>query len=107
MIFSLTAQLAMFLLAPLGSVSLVLGDWLFNAFLAAKVVEHYVPNGPAIVGNISAIFPVAFNIVRSAMEPAFRVNYTGILQETVPDFNLTEWSDQMKEYLVNVTVPAQ
>jgi hypothetical protein len=107
MIFSLTAQLAMYLLAPVGSVSLILGDWLFNAFLVAKVVENYVPNGPAIVGNISAIFPVAFNIVRSAMEPAFRVNYTGILQDAVPELNLTDFAEQMKDYLVNATVPVQ
>lgn len=107
MIFSLTAQLAMYLLAPVGSVSLILGDWLFNAFLVAKVVENYVPNGPAIVGNVSAIFPVAFNIVRSAMEPAFRVNYTGILQDAVPELNLTDFAEQMKDYLVNATVPVQ
>lgn len=107
MIFSLTAQLAMYLLAPVGSVSLILGDWLFNAFLVAKVVENYVPNGPAIVGNISAIFPVAFNIVRSAMEPAFRVNYTGILQDAIPELNLTDFAEQMKDYLVNATVPVQ
>lgn len=104
MIFSIAANLAFYVLAPLGSVSLIVGDWLFNAFLTAKVVETFVPNGPAIVGNVSAIFPVVFNIVRSTMEPAFRVNYTGILQEAAPDVNMTEWAEQMKEYLVNATL---
>lgn len=103
MIFSLAANLAFFVLAPLGSVSLIVGDWLVNAFIAAKLVENFVPNGPAIVGNVSTIIPVVYNIACSAMEPIFRVNYTGILQETAPNVNFTEWSDNMKEYLVNAT----
>lgn len=107
MIFSLTAQLALFILAPIGSVSLILGDWLLNAFLVAKIIETYVPNGPAIVGNVSAVFPVAFNILRSALEPAFLVNYTGLLQEVAPELNLTEVAEQMKEYLVDASGSVQ
>ena len=105
MIFSIAASFAFFVLAPLGSVSLVVGDWLFNAFLIGKVIETFVPNGPAIVGNVSAIFPVVFNIVRSTVEPVFRVNYTGMLQDAAPDVNVSEWTEQMKEYVMNATMP--
>ncbi len=101
MIFTFAANLAFFLLAPLGSVTLVVGDWMLNAFIVAKVVENFVPNGPAVVGNFTAIFPVLFNVAKSAVEPAFRVNYTQILEENGP--NVTEWFDQMKNYMANTT----
>jgi hypothetical protein len=97
MIFTLAANLAFFLLAPLGSVTLVLGDWMLNAYIAAKIVENFIPNGPAVVGNFSAIFPVLFNVAKSAVEPVFQVNYTQVLDENGP--NITEWLDQMKTYM--------
>lgn len=99
MIFTLAANLAFFLLAPLGSVSLVLGDWMLNAYIVAKVVENFVPNGPAVVGNFTAIFPVLYNVAKSAVEPVLQVNYTEILQENGP--NMTVWFDHMKTYMTN------
>ncbi len=101
MIFTLAANFAFFLLAPLGSVTLVLGDWMLNAYIAAKLVENFVPNGPAVVGNFTAIFPVLYNVAKSAVEPAFRVNYTQILVENGP--NMTDWYDLMKNYMTNTT----
>ena len=100
MIFSFAASLAFFILAPLGSVSLIIGDWVLNAFIVAKVVETYVPNGPAVVGNVTAMFPVLFNIAKSAMDPFLQVNYTQILQENGPDINVTQITENMKEYFV-------
>ncbi len=101
MIFTFAANLAFFLLAPLGSVTLVVGDWMLNAFIVAKVVENFVPNGPAVVGNFTAIFPVLYNVAKSAVEPAFRVNYTQILEENGP--NMTEWIGQMKNYVTDTS----
>jgi hypothetical protein len=107
MIFSLAVNLALFVLAPLGSVTLAVGDWMLNAFIVAKLVENYMPNGPAVIGNMTEMFPVLVNIAKSAVDPLLQVNYTGMLQEAVPDVNLTEWSGQVKDYLLNVTVPVQ
>ncbi len=101
MIFTLAANLAFFLLAPLGSVSLVVGDWVINAFIVAKLVENFVPNGPAIVGNVSTMLPVLMNITRSAVDPFLQVNYTQILQENIPDVNMTQFTLNMKGYFIN------
>ncbi len=105
MIFSLAVNLALFVLAPLGSVTLAVGDWMLNAFIVAKVVETYMPNGPAVIGNVTEMFPVLVNIAKSAVDPLLQVNYTGMLQEAVPAVNFTQWGDQMKEFLVNATIP--
>jgi hypothetical protein len=80
----------------------VIGDWMFNAYMAAKVVETIVPNGPAIVGNVSELFPVIANTLYSAAEPILAVNYSGLMYEYMPEMkfddlrgNMTVLFDQM------------
>ena len=80
---------------PLGAAGLVIGDWMLNAFLVGKVVEHVVPNGPAIVGNFTAILPVLASTVYSAVEPALQVNYTGVAEEFLSRAEFGEWASNM------------
>lgn len=89
MIFTALVNIAFAFFGPLGAAALLLGDWLFNAFLVVKVVENVVPNGPAIIGNASEMIPVLFNTLYSAAVPFIMVNYTGMASE-----------------LMNVTTPA-
>ncbi len=90
MIFTLLTNLAFAFLGPLGAAAVVVGDWWFNLYMITKVVETVVPNGPAIVGNVSELVPVVTNTLYSAAVPLFAVNYTGLLQEYVPVINLTD-----------------
>lgn len=86
---------------PIGAASLIVGDWLFNAFLIVKTVEYVVPNGPAIVGNVSQMIPVVANILYSAVVPLLGANYTGIVNQTFGSFQ--EYTANMTEYLLNAS----
>jgi hypothetical protein len=90
MIFSILTNLAFGFLGPLGAAALVVGDWWFNLYMVTKVVETVVPNGPAIVGNMSELVPVIANTLYSAALPFITVNYSGLLQEYAPNINLTD-----------------
>ncbi len=106
MIFSILTNLAFAFLGPLGAAALVVGDWWFNLYMITKVVESVVPNGPAIVGNISELVPVVVNTLYSAAVPLFAVNYTGILQEYAPAMNLTDFQGNatlLFHQMVNLT----
>ena len=86
---------------PIGAASLIVGDWLFNAFLIVKTVEYVVPNGPAIVGNVSQMIPVVANIVYSTLIPLLGVNYTGIINQTFGSFQ--EYTANMTEYILSAS----
>ena len=86
---------------PIGAASLIVGDWLFNAFLIVKTVEYVVPNGPAIVGNVSQMIPVVANIVYSTLVPLLGVNYTGIINQTFGSFQ--EYTANMTEYILSAS----
>lgn len=94
MIFRVLVNIAFAFLGPLGAATLLIGDWLLNAFIVVKVVENVVPNGPAIVGNVSEMVPILMNAVYSAAMPVLMANYTGmandIMNVTKPIF-LEEW----------------
>lgn len=90
MIFTVLTNIAFAFLGPLGAAALVVGDWWFNLYMVTKVVETVVPNGPAIVGNISELVPVLVNTLYSAAVPLFAVNYTEFLKEYAPAINLTD-----------------
>ena len=92
MIFTVLTNIAFAFLGPLGAAAVVVGDWWFNLYMMGKVVETVVPNGPAIVGNISELVPVVANTLYSAAVPIFSVNYTGLLEHYSPDINLTDLS---------------
>jgi hypothetical protein len=106
MIFTVLTNLAFAFLGPLGAAAVVVGDWWFNLYMITKVVETVVPNGPAIVGNISELVPVVTNTLYSAAVPLFAVNYTGLLQEYVPVINLTDLQGNatlLVQQLMNLT----
>ena len=86
---------------PIGAASLIVGDWLFNAFLIVKTVEYVVPNGPAIVGNVSQMIPVVANIVYSTLVPLLGANYTGIINQTFGSFQ--EYTANMTEYILSAS----
>jgi hypothetical protein len=94
-------------LGPLGAAGVLVGDWMVNAYLAAKVVETVLPNGPAIVGNFTGIFPVLFNTVYSAVEPALQVNYTGFALDALNEIKFKELGENVTQILwayANTTV---
>ena len=86
---------------PIGAASLIVGDWLFNAFLIVKTVEYVVPTGPAIVGNVSQMIPVVANIVYSTLVPLLGANYTGIINQTFGSFQ--EYTANMTEYILSAS----
>ena len=92
MIFTVLTNLAFAFLGPLGAALVVVGDWWFNLYMVSKVVETVVPNGPAIVGNMSELVPVVVNTLYSAAVPLFTVNYSALLKEYAPSVNLTDLS---------------
>jgi len=99
-------NLAFAFLGPLGAACVVVGDWWFNAYMVAKVVENVVPNGPAIVGNVSELFPVILNTMYSAAVPIIDLNYSQLLAEYAPDINITHFRDNftaLMEQFANVT----
>lgn len=99
-------NLAFAFLGPLGAACVIVGDWWFNAYMVAKVVENVVPNGPAIVGNVSELFPVILNTMYSAAVPIIGVNYTQILADYGPNINLTHFHQNfttLMEQFANVT----
>jgi hypothetical protein len=98
MIFSTVMTVAFTLLSPVGSAAMILGDWLFNAFLLVKTVEYVVPNGPAIVGNVSQMIPVVLNILTSATAPLLAVNYTELVNDKF--VNLQEYTGNITEYVL-------
>jgi hypothetical protein len=102
MLFSILLNIAFAFLGPLGAATLLIGDWMLNAFIAAKVVENVVPNGPAIVGNITAIFPVVFTTVYSVVEPALKANYSGIFTELRSNTEMGEWAGNMTQAILTV-----
>ena len=101
MIFSTLMNLMFAFFGPIGAASLIVGDWLFNAFLIVKTVEYVVPNGPAIVGNVSQMIPVVANIVYSTLIPLLGVNYTGIINQTFGSFQ--EYTANMTEYILSAS----
>ena len=101
MIFSTVMAIMFTLFSPLGSAAMILGDWLFNAFLLLKTVEYVVPNGPAIVGNVSEMVPVVFNILASATAPLLALNYTEFMNDKL--VNLQEYTGNMTEYVLTAT----
>lgn len=96
MLFSVIINIAFAFLGPLGAAGVLIGDWMLNAFIAAKVVENIVPNGPAIVGNVTAIFPVVFTTMYSVVEPALKANYSGMLSE-VKTHEFVDWAGNMSQ----------
>ena len=109
MLFSMMVNVAFAFFGPLAAAGIMVGDWMVNAYLAAKVVETVVPNGPAIVGNFTEIFPVLFNTVYSAMEPAIHANYTGFVKESFAQVNFTQLGENVTQVLwdyANSTVSA-
>jgi hypothetical protein len=90
MIFRALVNIGFAFLGPFGALGVILGDWLLTSYLAAKIVENYVPNGPAIIGNMSEIIPVLKNTAYSIAEPALNINYTAMLEEAIsPVANFT------------------
>jgi hypothetical protein len=106
MIFSIVTNLAFAFLGPLGAACVVVGDWWFNAYMAAKVVETVVPNGPAIVGNVSLLLPVIMDTLYSAAEPVMALNYSELLSNYAPRMNLTDLGGNvtiLMEQVANLT----
>jgi hypothetical protein len=97
MLFSVLINIAFAFLGPLGAATVMVGDWMFNAFVVAKVVENVVPNGPAIVGNITAIFPVMAATAYSVAEPILRANYTGVIQEVAAKTEFGDWAGNLTQ----------
>lgn len=93
MIFSVVTNIAFAFLGPLGGAAVIVGDWWFNAYMVAKIVENVVPNGAAIVGNVSELFPVILNTMYSAAVPVLGINYTQLLADYGPDINMTYFQD--------------
>lgn len=81
MIFGLLVNIGFAFLGPFGALGVFVGDWLLTSYLAAKVVENYVPNGPAIIGNFSEIVPVLKNTAFAIAEPVLNVNYTAVVEQ--------------------------
>lgn len=107
MLFSVIVNIAFAFLGPLGAATVLIGDWMLNAFIAAKVVENVVPNGPAIVGNITAIFPVVFTTVYSVVEPAVQANYSGMFSELRANTEVSEWAGNMTQAVLTMFAKGQ
>jgi hypothetical protein len=101
MIFTALVNIAFAFLGPLGAATLLLGDWIFNAYIVVSLFEYVVPNGPAIVGNASALVPVVLNTLYSAAVPILAANYTAAVKERIP--NITEYAENITEYVMNMT----
>lgn len=102
MLFSVLLNVAFAFLGPLGAAGVLIGDWMLNALIAAKVIENVVPNGPAIVGNITAIFPVLFTTAYSVVEPALNANYSGMFYELHANTQVGEWAGNMTQALITI-----
>lgn len=104
MIFSTLMNLTLAFFGPIGAATLMVGDWVFNAFLIVKTVEYVVPNGPAIVGNVSQMIPVVANIVYSTLVPLLGANYSGLVNQTFGSFN--EYTGNITEYILSASASA-
>ena len=103
MLFSAFIKFAFVILAPLGAASMLVGDWLLNAFIAAKIIETIMPNGPAIVGNILTIFRVLFTLMYNAVEPILTAVFIrGVIVDMQANMELGQWANNFTQEVYQI-----